>query len=398
MTTHASAPRPLLATLTLVLLCGSAPALHNQQVCVDLGLPFQPTDWTLPIEVPRFDPNLGLLLEVRLDLNGYARGSARFENLDGAAHTVTTRFQNTVSLARPDLSVLLVSQPTALFVEDVTAFDGVLDHDGGSGRTHAGLLIGDLRYVFTHQPGDLALFSGPAGNPGTVALLVDARSTSEISGSPNLATQILSDAKATLRVCYFYAADCNGNGIADSVDISSGASNDHDGDGIPDECQPLTQVFCVPQGQGNNGILCPCGNEVPAGSLEGCDNGTGSGGSLTAAGGPSIANDTLVLTASQIPLESPGFFYAGNETQNLGLGTPFENGLRCLGGTTARLRKLPLGSGGGSVPLQGGQPISVLVGAQAGEVTYFQFWYRNPNGPCGGTANTTNGVKVVWGL
>ena len=32
--------------------------------------------------------------------------------------------------------------------------------------------------------------------------------------------------------------DCNGNGIADSVDIANGTSQDCDGNGVPDECQP----------------------------------------------------------------------------------------------------------------------------------------------------------------
>lgn len=33
------------------------------------------------------------------------------------------------------------------------------------------------------------------------------------------------------------AADCNGNGLADDVDIDGGGSSDADGDGVPDECQ-----------------------------------------------------------------------------------------------------------------------------------------------------------------
>lgn len=32
------------------------------------------------------------------------------------------------------------------------------------------------------------------------------------------------------------APDCNGNGVADAVDIGSGSSIDADGDGVPDEC------------------------------------------------------------------------------------------------------------------------------------------------------------------
>jgi hypothetical protein len=35
------------------------------------------------------------------------------------------------------------------------------------------------------------------------------------------------------------AADCNGNGIPDNVDIANGTSNDDDGNGVPDECEQL---------------------------------------------------------------------------------------------------------------------------------------------------------------
>lgn len=36
------------------------------------------------------------------------------------------------------------------------------------------------------------------------------------------------------------ATDCNGNGIADAADLAAGTSLDLDGDGQPDECQPLS--------------------------------------------------------------------------------------------------------------------------------------------------------------
>ena len=43
-------------------------------------------------------------------------------------------------------------------------------------------------------------------------------------------------------------------------------------------------------------------------------------------------------------------------------------------------------------------PLYVFVGAMPGDTDYFQFWYRDPGGPCGQVANTTNGLRVTWGL
>jgi len=36
--------------------------------------------------------------------------------------------------------------------------------------------------------------------------------------------------------------DCNGNGVADDVDIQTGTSSDCDADGLPDECQPPLNI------------------------------------------------------------------------------------------------------------------------------------------------------------
>ena len=36
--------------------------------------------------------------------------------------------------------------------------------------------------------------------------------------------------------------DCNGNCIDDGLDIGTGSSPDHDQNGVPDECQPITEI------------------------------------------------------------------------------------------------------------------------------------------------------------
>ena len=386
-----------LAALGLVL--GTDASAQVLEQCHTDSIPLQLTNWSHSLTVPKFDPDLGILVGIRFELTGIAEGAARFESLDAAPATVTTSFQTTVSLTRPDNSLIVVVTPAQQWMDSVTAYDGITDFDGTSGKTYRNVLVSETEIVNSPPPpGDLALFTGPNGNPGTITLPVSAAGTSMATGAGNIITQFFSEAEASVLVCYLYMPDCNGNGIPDETDILLGTSNDHDLDGIPDECQPSTEVFCVPEGAQGNGIECPCGNNVPPNAIEGCDNGTGTGGSLTAAGVPSIANDTLVLTASQIPLTSPGFFFAGNAVLGSGQGLPFDSGLRCIGGAVP-IRKLPMNSGGGTLPVPpNGPSVSALVSAQAGTITYFQFWYRNPGGPCGGNANPTNGIKVVWGL
>ena len=379
----ASATAVCFATTTLAF---AAPQL---QTCNSDSIPLQTTNWSNTVTINQFDPALGILQSVEFQLTGGIFGSASIESLDAQPSTVTTDYQAAITLTRPDLSVLVVAVPNQNFVDMLTAFDGTIDFGGTSGITHANISVQDMQQATSSTPADLALFTGP----GTIILPVDAAGSSTASGSGNLITQFLTDAEASVTVCYNYALDCNMNGIDDAVDISGGTSNDINMDGIPDECQPGHRSFCEGDGSATGGGAdCPCGNNGNPG--EGCDNGSGNGGLLTATGIPSISADTLMLTASQIPNNAPGFFFAGITTVNGGSGTPFDNGLRCISQVT-RIDKI---DGGGTIPSQGSPSISVFLGLMPGDTNYFQYWYRNAGGPCGGSANTTNGIEVTWGL
>ena len=189
--------------------------------------------------------------------------------------------------------------------------------------------------------------------------------------------------------------DCNGNGIDDAIDISEGDSNDANENGVPDECEPGSEPFCEGDGLEGEPNECPCGNHVPSGQTAGCINGDGVGAVLSSTGTPSVSNDDFVLHVDGIPNGKPGFFFQGQG--DIGF-VDFGNGLKCIGGPFNRLAKIAGQPGGNTYPPPGGQPISEQFNILPGQIRYYQVLYRDSQGPCGGTTNTSNGLKVTWGL
>jgi len=148
-------------------------------------------------------------------------------------------------------------------------------------------------------------------------------------------------------------------------------------------------AFCFGDG---SGTTCPCGNAGASG--EGCRNSTGSGAMLEAVGSNSVAAADLVLLAEQLAPQQAGLYFQGTGAVNGGSGAIFGDGLRCAGGTVARLRVRMADAAGHSslavLPTAGG-------GVSAGDLRRYQLWYRDTNGsPCGSGFNTTNGVEIVW--
>ena len=92
----------------------------------------------------------------------------------------------------------------------------------------------------------------------------------------------------------------------------------------------------------------------------------------------------------------PGVFFVGTQAESL----PFRSGRLCVGGQTQRMDKIPFGNAGsGVMPAPGFPVLSQLHNVSAGDTLFYQFWYRDPNGQCaGGGANTSNAVRITWGL
>ncbi|MBK7878160.1 MAG: FG-GAP repeat protein [Planctomycetes bacterium] len=190
------------------------------------------------------------------------------------------------------------------------------------------------------------------------------------------------------------SVDCNANSVLDTCELSP--ATDANGDSILDACQFVP--YCFGDGMGTP---CPCGNSGGAG--RGCANSVSANGAvLTVTGAPSITVDTLVLHSTGMPNSAaPSSLYLqGSAQDNGGLGTPIQDGLRCVTGSIIRLGTRPNSGNQSQYPDVGNQIVSIRGGITVpGTTRYYQVFYRNASAVfCPpGTANWTNGLAVTWG-
>lgn len=294
-----------------------APELQAQgatfQQCFSDSIPVMTTSWNEDLTFPLFDPALGDLKSVEFRLTTQLTGSMAFESLDMQATTVTMDFAADITVFRPGgLSPILTNSPSQSFVTNVTAFDGNIDFMGGSGASFPNLSVSEVNVVIAPPPPtDLTLFTGLAGNPGTITLPVVASGTSSGSGAGNLIQQFMQEAEAELEVCYNYClgiSKCEGDG----------------GD----------QMGCT---------ACPCSNEAAIGTLGGCLNSVTSSAQIIADGVPSASNDTLRMRVLGAVPNQIGVLFSGTSGQPtspanpcFGLQSGIQDmnldGLRCIGG------------------------------------------------------------------
>lgn len=165
--------------------------------------------------------------------------------------------------------------------------------------------------------------------------------------------------------------------------------------------QPQSQSLC--HGDASS-ASCPCGNSSGALAQAGCANSTGGVGKLVDAGSASIANDSLVFTCSGLDQTTIALLVeATNVTQPIGFG----DGLRCFGGTLARMSVRAASNGTVVFPSGGDPSIFARSSALGGTIVpgsrrLYQVYYRDVSAsfcpsPTGGTFNFSNALLVSWG-
>jgi hypothetical protein len=241
-----------------------------------------------------------------------------------------------------------------------------------------GLPIAEGDILTTPMVGGLSVFPGiyvAAENLGLVA---------RIAGMPNDDLDALSLLPVPLN-------DCNGNGVEDVFDISSGTSWDTNGNGVPDECELLTRGFCYC----DSSSTPPCGNFYAPG---GCVNSTGLGAIESASGTTSVVNDNIVLNSVQLPPNKPTILLL---SKTVNAGVTFKDGILCLSGQIFRMGP-KVSSPSGTVSYGPGLVAqSFSFGPNGwilqGSTWNFQTYYRDILlSPCLQRANITNVIQATF--
>lgn len=158
----------------------------------------QKTNFNKFVNLPKFDPKLGELQKVFVQLGSEVKGSIRLENLDAQAADVTANLSAEVSLLKPDNSILLTTLPTASIAKSFAADDENLDYNGLSGATYNNL--SNSKTASTSLLSDFDLFIGS----DTLTLPVTAVAKSSGTGAGNLAQIFNTLAGAKVEVVYEY--------------------------------------------------------------------------------------------------------------------------------------------------------------------------------------------------
>lgn len=158
----------------------------------------QKTNFNKFVTLLKFDPKLGELQKVFVQLGSEVQGSIQLENLDAEPADVTANLSAEVSLLKPDKSILLTTLPTASIAKSFAADDGTQDFSGLSGATYNNL--SNSKTASTSFTSDFGLFIGS----DTLTLPVTAVAKSSGTGAGNLAQIFQTLAGAKVEVVYEY--------------------------------------------------------------------------------------------------------------------------------------------------------------------------------------------------
>jgi hypothetical protein len=145
-------------------------------------------------------------------------------------------------------------------------------------------------------------------------------------------------------------------------------------------------------------IGAPCDNPNTHG---GCQNSTGKGAILAACGSGSVTTDDLELEVTRCPPNKLTLLFMGPGqaaavyADGIRQASPLNGvGVYRFGGLPANAQGTSI-RGPGLVAQSHGFP-QPLGHIQPGQTWNFQIWYRDPQGPCQGFSNFSNGVEVTF--
>ena len=165
--------------------------------------PLSSTNWTQSFNVQKFDPTLGALNSVTISVAGSLSQTLMFENFGSAGSITFSNSSGTTGClykvkytGGSDLVTLdIVDAPTYSY----TAYDGVMDFGGTSGKTDVVGKMDSFFDIFT----DLSTLIDFTG-PGTIGLDATATGRSHYQGGGNIAVGVSTRAGSDVTVTYDY--------------------------------------------------------------------------------------------------------------------------------------------------------------------------------------------------
>ncbi|MEL6332225.1 MAG: SdrD B-like domain-containing protein [Cyanobacteria bacterium J06626_26] len=182
-------------------------------MCVTVS-PLQTMNWSNSVGLPKFDPALGALTQVDLQMNSHLASRVDYSNTTASASTITVTPNSSVSVTLPDSSTLTNNSHSSAAIYDVPAGASV----SGATLNHV-----DSDGVATVTP--LSAFEATtAGQSETLALTLTANTGTEtVSGGSATVTQ--QSFKASLCATYTYTSYQLSGNVFEDYD-SGNASRD----------------------------------------------------------------------------------------------------------------------------------------------------------------------------
>jgi hypothetical protein len=225
MQTHSSNLIRPARGMVLALVCANAlitGAGSAAEVSYTRSLGFNFTPWEEVLTLPRHNPALGTLQEVRLRFEAFNRANAIVENRDDVPREITISAVATIELLDGGFGLLATATPTVSYVNSLGAFDGTIDFEGESGA------INPLEVVEQSQTlvwsGDLSAFVGG----GELNFGLSASASLLISGADSFLGGGSVEAAVNLTMTYVYEGGETGVGGG----LAGVAWVDADGDGV----------------------------------------------------------------------------------------------------------------------------------------------------------------------
>ena len=171
-------------------------------VSYETSVATQLTNFKKDVGIQKFDSALGTLTSVDFFMSGDVVGSMSYENMSVSSALTTGTLSATVFLSAPTVTTtpLVAVVPLANKADNLSAFDGLMNFGGTSGRTYTDLHgHAEGSSSFTNSS-ILSLFTGQ----GFLQAILGASATSVSSGSGNMISYFSTMAGGLARVTYNY--------------------------------------------------------------------------------------------------------------------------------------------------------------------------------------------------